>query len=407
METYEMNEYAAGKAAELLGEMFDQVCNEIDDHLCGRIIVKGDFRALIPYSPPADFCRPGAVSLTIVYLIPLRKLPKSFPDPNLGGKAVVAFEAGAVRIGGRYVAGLHADELPVAFEIKVLGQDACADEFLLESGDIVKQVLGCAAADVVDGVGRQREAVFAGPLLRRALHDAEDALDDVVDVGEVALHIAVVEDLNGLAGLQFLRGGEIEHVRAAGGTVNGEEPQACGRNIVELAVAVRQKLIGLFGGRVEGDRVVDLVFYCEGHLFVAAVHGGAGGIDEVLDAVVGIIRVPAGLEDVVESDQVALDVDVRMVDGVADAGLRGEIDDDRGLVYLEYFVDEGLVGNASLDEDVPYGGVDRVDHVEPVFLELRVVVVVHVVEADHGSARELAAQAHDQAECRWRVNRVG
>ena len=30
-EEYEMNEYAAGKAAELLGEMFDQVCNEIDE----------------------------------------------------------------------------------------------------------------------------------------------------------------------------------------------------------------------------------------------------------------------------------------------------------------------------------------------------------------------------------------
>ena len=36
VETYEMNEYAAGKAAELLGEMFDQVCNEIDDEFFAR-----------------------------------------------------------------------------------------------------------------------------------------------------------------------------------------------------------------------------------------------------------------------------------------------------------------------------------------------------------------------------------
>ena len=116
------------------------------------------------YRNPRSTKSSGGKFLSIVYLIPLRKLPKSFPDPNLGGKSVVMFEACAVCIGDRYVAGLHADELPVAFEIIVLGQDA---------------------------------------------------LDDVVDVGEVALHITVVEDLNGLARLQFLRSGEVEHIRSA------------------------------------------------------------------------------------------------------------------------------------------------------------------------------------------------
>ena len=36
VKTYEMNEYAAAKAAELLGEMFDKVCNEIDDEFFER-----------------------------------------------------------------------------------------------------------------------------------------------------------------------------------------------------------------------------------------------------------------------------------------------------------------------------------------------------------------------------------
>ena len=42
------------------------------------------------------------------------------------------------------------------------------------------------------------------------------------------------------------------------------------------------------------------------------------------------------------------------------------------------------------------GGADRVDHAEAIFFELRVIVVIHVVEADHGAAFKLSAKAHDE-----------
>ena len=221
---------------------------------------------------------------TIIHLIPFCKLPKPLPDPDLGRESIVTFQACTVCIGDRHIAGLHAHELAVAFKIVVLGQDACTDKFLLQSGDVVQQVFRRTAADVKDCIGRQRETVFADLLFGSALHDTEYTFDDIVDVCEVAHAVAVVEDLDGLASLQLLRGGEIEHIRPACGTVNSEEAQTGGWNIVELAVAVRQELVGLFSGRVEGDRVIDLVFYCEGHFFVAAVYGGAGGVDQVLDA---------------------------------------------------------------------------------------------------------------------------
>ena len=160
---------------------------------------------------------------------------------------------------------------------------------------------------------------------------------------------------------------------------------------------MRQELVGLFSGRVEGDRVIYLVFNCEGHFFVAAVYGGTGGVDQMLDSCgTVVIGVAAGFEDVVETDQVALDVDVRVIDGVADAGLRSKVDDDGGLVYREYFVDQGLVCDAASDENMPDRGVDRVDHTKAVLLELRIIVIVHVVETDHSPAGELAAKAHDE-----------
>ena len=100
-----------------------------------------------------------------------------------------------------------------------------------------------------------------------------------------------------------------------------------------------------------------------------------------------VIGVAAGFKNVVEPDQVALNVDVRVIDGVADACLRGKIDHDRGPVYCEYFVDKSFVCDAASDE--------RIDHAEAVFLEFRIIVIIHVVEADHSAACEFAAQAHD------------
>ena len=196
-------------------------------------------------------------------LIPLGEVAETFPDPDLRAEAVVALERAAVRVGDRHVAGLHADKLAMTCEVIVFWQNTGADQLLLKRGDVVQKVFGCAAADVVDGVGRQREAVFAGLSLRGTLHDAEDALNDVVDVGEVALHVAVVEDLDRAALGERVGGGEVKHVRAACGSVDREEAEAGGRDIVELAVAVGQELVGFFSGRVEGDRVVDFVFHCE------------------------------------------------------------------------------------------------------------------------------------------------
>ena len=161
-------------------------------------------------------------------------------------------------------------------------------------------------------------------------NDTDEAFDDVVDVGEVAAAVAVVEDLDGLAAEEFVGEAEIGHVGAAGGAVDGEEAQARGGDAIEGAVAVGEEFIALLGGGVEADGVVDAVFDAEGDLLVAAVDAAGGGVDEVLNRVM-----PAGFEDVVEAEDVALDVGVGVVDGVADAGLGGEVDDNIELVLLE------------------------------------------------------------------------
>ena len=77
-------------------------------------------------------CASACCLSTIINFIPLRELPESFADPDLRSEAIIALQAGTVCIGDRHIARLHAYELAVAFEIVILGQDTCANEFFLK-----------------------------------------------------------------------------------------------------------------------------------------------------------------------------------------------------------------------------------------------------------------------------------
>lgn len=46
--------------------------------------------------------------------------------------------------------------------------------------------------------------------------------------------------------------------------------------------------------------------------------------------------ISAGLQDIVEDDDIALDIDIRVIDRLAYAGLGGQVDDDVGLVRFEH-----------------------------------------------------------------------
>ena len=58
----------------------------------------------------------------------------------------------------------------------------------------------------------------------------------------------------------------------------------------------------------------------------------------------------ARLQDVIESDDVALDIDIRVLDAVANASLSGQVDDDVELVFGKKTVNQFTVSNAALYE---------------------------------------------------------
>lgn len=79
--------------------------------------------------------------------------------------------------------------------------------------------------------------------------------------------------------------------------------------------------------RHTGNGVINTVIRAERDFLVAAIDRAAAGIYQVLDRVVS-----ASFEDVVESDNVALDVSIRILDAITDSDLGGKVDDD-GRLY--------------------------------------------------------------------------
>ena len=91
------------------------------------------------------------------------------------------------------------------------------------------------------------------------------------------------------------------------------------------------------------------------------------------------VVVAAGLEDVVETDEVALDVCAWVGDAVTHASLGCKVYDNVWLVAGKELVHQCLVGNVALDE----GEVSELTECcKALFLDVDVVVVVHVVDAD-------------------------
>ena len=94
----------------------------------------------------------------------------------------------------------------------------------------------------------------------------------------------------------------------------------------------------------------------------------------MLDAVVA-----AAFEDVQEADDVAVDVDVRILDRIAHAGLRREVDDAAEFLGRKQRLHAAAIGQVELYEaEIPL----PLQYLEARGLEARIVVVVEIVEAD-------------------------
>ena len=207
----------------------------------------------------------------IEFLVPFGEVAEALAEGDLGREAEVALEGCGIGIRGGDIAGLHGDKLLVGLEIEVLGEHACTDELFLEDIDEVEKVLGLATTDIIYCVWGYGQSVLALLALGSALHDADNAFYDVIDISKVSAAVAVVEDLDGLALQQLVGEAEIGHIGSSGRTIDGEEAQSGAWDVVQLGIAVGHELVRFLRRGIEGDGVVDTVVGAERYFLVTAV----------------------------------------------------------------------------------------------------------------------------------------
>ena len=78
----------------------------------------------------------------------------------------------------------------------------------------------------------------------------------IVNISEITFAIAIVEDLDGLAFTEFVGKAEVCHIRTTSRAIDGEAAEACGRDVVELAIGMRHELVALLCCSIERDRIV-------------------------------------------------------------------------------------------------------------------------------------------------------
>ena len=159
----------------------------------------------------------------------------------------------------------------MGLEVVVLGQDTGTDQLFLNDSYEVKEIFGGVVADVIYLVRWDGQPVLAVPLLGGVLHDAHHSLHDIVDIGEVALAVAIVEYLDGVSFHQLVGEAEVSHVGTTSGAIDGEEAQASRGDVIELRVGMGHQLVALLRRGVEAHGVVHLVVCRIRHFLVAAV----------------------------------------------------------------------------------------------------------------------------------------
>ena len=106
---------------------------------------------------------------------------------------------------------------------------------------------------------------------------------------------------------------------------------------------------------------------------------------------------PACFKDVVEPDDIALDIDIRILDAVAHTCLGGQVDNDIELVLLEEAVNQFTVSNTALYGDVVEARRLRLlQMLEPVLFEAGVIVIVEVVNTYDGALFQFLEEALHQ-----------
>lgn len=152
---------------------------------------------------------------------------------------------------------------------------------------------------------------------------------------------------------------------------------------------MRHQLVALLRRGIEGYRIVHLVVRGVRHLLVAAIDRGGRGIDQMLDFVV-----TAGLQDIIETDKVALNVSIGIGDAVADSCLGGKVHDNGNLVFREDFLYYVFISDGGVDKSPV--AMHGFDFFQTLILDVDIVVVGNRIDSNYLDVLDIVEESFDE-----------
>ena len=108
---------------------------------------------------------------------------------------------------------------------------------------------------------------------------------------------------------------------------------------------MRHQFVGLLGRGIKTDRMVDIVVYRKWQVRVGAIDRARRGKDEMIGSTMA-----AALENVEKAGEIGVEISVRVLQGVANAGLRREMHDRSELAVAKNALDGPPLGKIDFME---------------------------------------------------------
>ena len=206
------------------------------------------------------------------------------------------------------------------------------------------------------------------------IHQRDHRIDDVIDVGKVPFHLAVVVDLHRPPFEDRFSEFKQGHIGTSPRPIDGKESQTGAWQVVQVCITVGEHLVGLFGRCVQAHRMIGVMLGRKRLLSIQSINARAAGKDQVLD-----LLMPAAFENRQRSVDVRLGICERILERITHSGLGGQVHDAIESARSKQSRDALTVLQMHL---VKLKIRLRRQKLQTALLKLHIVVIVHAVDAD-------------------------
>ena len=275
----------------------------------------------------------------------------------------------------------------MCFKIIIRRQNPCPDQLLLQDVHKLQQILRMAVSNVVNCIRWNRKPVLPHLFLRGSLHHTLHSLYNIIHICKITLTVSIIENLDCLIITKFIGKSKICHIRAAGRSIHSKETKSCRWNIIQLGIGMSHQLIRLLSCRIKRHRIIHFILCGIRHLLIRTINGRTRCIYQMLHTSLStIIRMTTSLKDIIKTNQVRLNIHIRICNRIPDSRLRSQVHYHSRIILFKKRIYQFLICNRTFYK---FPGRIRMlcrqtlNLLQTVFFDGNIVIIIHIVDTDN------------------------